>query len=245
MTAAIVEDEQPSLFALETLLKEYCPLITSIESFATFEIAKTEIAKTKPEIVFLDIMLGAHNGFDLIQFMGQPLPKIIFTTAFDEYAIRAFKVSAVDYLLKPIGITDLRNAIDKVIDRKYEQDKRLKYLISNTSEKPRLRQIALATTNGFNFVEIKNIIRFEADGSYTKAITSNKESYLLSHNLKHFEEILNSDGFFRCHHHHLININQIAKYVKGSGGYVIMKDGSKADVAQRRKEELMVVLGIH
>jgi len=245
MIAAIVEDEEPSLIALQTLLNDYCPAVTSINCYSTFDDAKNSLAKAKPDIIFLDIMLGAHNGFDLIPYLGEPVPKIIFTTAFDDYAIKAFKVSAVDYLLKPIGITDLRNAIDKVIDIKYEQDKRLKYLLANTAQKPRLKQIALATTNGFTFVEIKNITRFEADGSYTKAFTVSKDSYMLSHNLKHFEEILNEDGFFLCHHHHLININQIAKYVKGSGGYVIMKDGSKADVAQRKKEDLMVALGIH
>jgi two-component system, LytTR family, response regulator len=245
MIAAIVEDEQPSSFALETIIKDYCPQVQTTHVFSTFETALTGIEKLKPDIIFLDILLGAHNGFDLLPQLSQPLPKIIFTTAFDAYAIKAFKISAVDYLLKPIGITDLQNAINKVIDIKYEQDKRLKYLLKNNSEKPRLKQIAMATTNGFTFVEIGSLVRFEADGSYTKAFTTGKETFLLSHNLKFYEEILEEENFFRVHHHHLVNLNQLAKYVKGSGGYVIMKDGSKADVAQRRKEDLMQKLGIH
>ena len=249
MITAIVEDELPNSTALKLMLKEYCPAIKSMEVFDSLQTAIDGINKLKPDLIFLDIMLGNQNGFDLIEFLPQPAPKIIFTTAYDAYALRAFKVSAVDYLLKPINIKELQIAVHKAsnaINNNSDQQKSLQTIKSNIySGNGRLNKLALPTMEGHIFTELDNVVRFEASGSYTNVYLISKEKIMVSRQLKEYEHLLEHENFFRTHHAHLVNLKHIKKYVKGKGGYLVMSDGGTADVAMRRKEDLLKVLNIH
>lgn len=249
MNTIIIEDEQQSAESLKSMLTDYCPEIKLSGIYYTISDGLKVLSQNKTELVFLDVMLRDGTGFDLLSHFTRHYFRVVFTAAYDQYALKAIKFSAVDYLLKPINVKELREAVKKakeVIPRSHDNGY-INHLTPIADEKEKLRQIALPTLHGYNFVEIKNIIRFEADGSYTKVFLLNDEmdQILLSHNLKFFEELLQSERFFRAHHSHLINLNQIKKYMKGTGGYVVMKDGSTVNIASRRREDLLMALEIH
>lgn len=245
MNTLIIEDEHHSAEALKVMLNDYCPDIRLNGICHSVEQGIKALSRNNTQLVFLDIMLQDGNGFELLSHFKNYDFGVIFTTAYDQYAIKAIKYSALDYLLKPINLKELMEAVEKVkMILKNSYPSHLKHLVNNT-KKGKLRQIALATLQGYSFVEIDSIVRFEADGAYTKVFLLNKDHHLLSQSLKHYEELLTDESFFRIHHSHFINLNMIRKYEKGSGGLIVMKDGSKVTVASRRKEELMHVLNLH
>lgn len=246
MKTVIIEDETMSASVLRGMLAEYCPDVEVTEEINSANDALLKLPELDPDFVFLDIDLGDGDAFDMISKLNGSIPPIIFTTAFNNFAIDAFRLSAIDYLLKPINLRELINSVQKIraLDSAKQNAEKLRCLLNNSSGKNSLKQIALPTISGYTFVEINTIVRFEAEGSYTSVFFTSKESLLLSYNLKHFEEILRDHNFFRVHYSHFINLDMINKYVKGSGGYVVMKDGSKVDIATRRKDALMNVLGI-
>lgn len=245
MLTVIVEDEEPNSSALSSMLHEYCPSVKNLAVFTNIKEAENGIIKLKPDLIFLDIVLGNENGFDLLKTLPDPLPKIIFTTAFNEYALRAIKVSAVDYLLKPISIKELQDAVEKAA-RAIDHNKHLHAFKQNIfSSNNKLHKIALPTSDGHIFAEISDIISLKADGSYTHINLVKKQSILVSKQLKEYEYMLDGENFFRVHHSHIVNVEHIAKYIRGSGGYLVMSDGSTIDVAMRRKEDLLQRLRIH
>jgi len=247
MNSIIIEDENHSAEVLKTMLTGYCPEIRLTGIYHTADDGIRALRKKQTQLVFLDIMLHDRTGFDLLSMLDHYQFHVIFTTAYDKYALKAIKFSALDYLLKPINLNELKEAVQKALNSQAFNMKtgHINHLLSNISGKERLRQISLPTLSGYNFVEIDSIVRFEASGSYTKAFFINGEEVLLSHHLKYFEDLLETENFFRAHHSSLINLNLIKKYVKGSGGYLVMKDGSKVDIATRRKENLLKALDIH
>lgn len=246
MNTIIVEDELFSTSVIKSILNEYCPWVNVIDEINSASAALEKLPTLNPDLVFFDIELGDGNAFDVLSKLNTS-PPIIFTTAYNHFAIKAFKFSAIDYLLKPINIKELVSAVGRArasMDSNLYNE-RLKWFIEQNKDRKPLKQIALPTLAGFSFVEIDSIVRFEAEGSYSRVLLGNKEDYLLSYNLKHYEDMLKDECFFRVHYSHFINLNMISKYVKGNGGYLVMKDGSKVDVASRRKEELMKYLKIH
>jgi two-component system LytT family response regulator len=246
MNAIIVENEKFSANVLRTMLEDYCPGVNLMEDITSATDAIERIPALDPDLIFFDIDLGDGNAFDVLKKLDADAPPVIFTTAFDHFAVRAFKLSAIDYLLKPISIKELQLAVEKAKNSSLMQQykERFENFMGNRSSNTR-NQIALPALSGYYFVEITSIVRFEAEGSYTRVFFRDKEEILLSYNLKHFEDLLKDDCFFRAHYSHLINLNMISRYIKGAGGYLIMKDGSKVDVASRRKEVLLQMLGIH
>jgi two-component system, LytTR family, response regulator len=247
MNAIIIEDEHHSAEALKTMINDYCPEINLKGIYHSVDDGVKALSKNNTQLVFLDVMLSDGTGFDLLSHFNHPHFQVVFTTAFDQYALKAIKCSALDYLLKPISLKELRIAIEKATEsiNSNQNGARVHHLLENINEKEKLKHLAVPTMDGFYFVEIKNIVSLKADGSYTHINLANKESLMVSRQLKEYEEMLEADYFFRVHNSYIVNINHIKQYVKGSGGYLNMSDGSTIDVAMRRKEELLRLLHIH
>lgn len=238
----IVDDEIDSIRVLTRLLEDYCPGVSIAGTASGVETALAMIRQTKPDLVLLDIEMAQGNAFDLLN---QLLPisfKVIFVTAFDNYAIRAFKYSAVDYLLKPVDLDDLRSAIDRV-ERIPNQDSvllQMQTLLENVGGMHISQQkMAIPTVTGLNFVAVQNIIRFEAKGNYSYIYLVNEEPIIATRSISEYEELLPASIFYRIHNSNIINISRIRKYQKGRGGSVEMEDGSVVEVASRRREEFL------
>jgi two-component system LytT family response regulator len=238
----LIDDEIDSLKILQKLLETFCPQVNVIGTADGVEEATTLIRSLRPDLVFLDIEMIEGNAFDLLNRL-QPVDfQVIFVTAFDDYAVRAFKYSAVDYLLKPVDIDELRAAVEK-LPGKFDQEKvldRMKALLENVGKMPMGEQkMAVPIATGFSFVSLGDIIRLEAKGNYTAIHLVNKGQILTTRGIKEYDDLLPEALFYRVHNSHIINLNKIAKYQKGRGGYVIMDDNSSIEVAIRRRDEFM------
>jgi two-component system LytT family response regulator len=238
----LVDDEVDSIRILQRLLETYCPQVSIVGTAGGVETALPLIRESKPDLVLLDIEMAQGNAFDLLNQL-QPIGfKVIFVTAFDNYAIRAFKYSAVDYLLKPVDIDDLRNAISRVREKPSEHTivQQMKILLENvgTLQLPQ-QKMAVPTITGLIFIAVQDIIRFEAKGNYSSICLSSGESIMATRTIKDYEEILPETIFCRIHNSHIINLSRIKKYQKGRGGSVEMEDGSVIEVASRRRDEFL------
>jgi two-component system LytT family response regulator len=195
------------------------------------------INREHPELVLLDINLTDGTGFDLLKKFEKITFKVIFITAHEEYAIKAFKFSAIDYILKPITAGDLLQAVDKASESKSRDDTGLK-LTALLSNLDKVRKIVLKTAESIHIVQVKNIIRCEADINYTTFYLVNNEKLLVSKTLKEFDDLLENSGFYRTHQTHLVNLDHIVRYDKTEGGHLVMADDSIVPVSSRKKEEL-------
>jgi two-component system LytT family response regulator len=203
------------------------------------------IKETNPDVIFLDIQMPDGNGFKLLEDIGNINFDVIFTTAFDQYAIKAIKYSALDYLLKPIAPDDLKAAVDKVEKKKTGDDARtnINFLLENIKNKNTdFKKIVLSTSEGMSVVEIKNIIRCESDDCYTYFYMEDGKKVIVSKTLKEIEELLGEYNFLRPHRSHLINILHIKNYIKTDGGTVIMSDGCQVPVSRRKKDIILDII---
>ncbi len=245
--AVIIDDVEKARVALKSDLEDYCPnvqLIGEAESVAT----GVELLKSvKPDLLFLDIKMADGSGFDLLEKLDERDFMVIFTTAYDQYAIKAFKYSALDYLLKPIDPDDLIAAIDKFNSQENkpvanDQYSFLMEQIKNMATKPPQR-IALSSTEKIQIVDIKDIVRCEASGNYTYFYTADRQKIVVSKTMKEYVELLEEHDFVRVHHSHLINMDHVKEFVKIDGTYLVMKTGDEVPVSVRKKEDLMKKLG--
>lgn len=247
INALIVDDEPKNLRILQGLLSESCPDVLIVGEAVSAETAIPLITSKKPDLVFLDIEMPHGNAFDLLDKIMPVNFEIVFITAFDSYTLKAFKYSALDYLLKPVSIDELKTAVLKAKERiRFKNiNLQLQNLMFNIS-KPNaaLQKIALPNNEGLVFVQISEIIRFEAKGGYTYVHTNGNQKYVSSRMIKEYEEILPGDLFFRIHNSHIINLNYVIKYHKGRGGVIEMSDNAIIEVATRRKEEFLTRFGI-
>jgi two-component system LytT family response regulator len=238
----LIDDEIDSIRVLQKLLEASSPEVEIVGKADGVETGMHIIQATRPDLVILDIEMTQGNAFDLLNEL-QPINfQVIFVTAFDNYAIRAFKYSAADYLLKPVDIDELRAAVEKVsghISEKSVMDQ-MKMLLENIGTLQLSQQkMAIPTPTGLVFIAIRDIIRFEARGGYTIIRVNNGDQVMTTRNIKEYEDLLPESIFCRIHHSHIINLQQIQKYQKGRGGYVVMEDGSAIEVATRRREEFL------
>jgi two-component system LytT family response regulator len=242
----IIDDEEKSRESLRILLNDFCEQVEVSALCQNVADGIDAITHHKPDIVFLDIQMQRETGFDLLNRLEKIDFEVIFTTAHSEYAIKAFKFSAIDYLLKPIDVTELQNAIDKVRKKAIPTiDDRLANLIQNL--KPTSAQkfrLALPCTEGLVFVKVQDIVYCEADSNYTQVHLVNGTRHLVSRTLKEYEELLSDQDFFRIHNSYLINLNLVKNYVKGDGGYVVMNNGKSLDVSKRKKESFLSRMGM-
>ena len=244
MKIAIVDDEQHCTDSLLMLLKPYQHSIERIETFCTVDDAVKGINLLRPDILFLDVHLHDSTGFDVLQKVAYLNFGLIFTTAYEQYAISAFKFSAIDYLLKPIDADDLDSAMQKAF-QKSEKDQlsgKVSVLLSHLVADQRSRKISIPTAGGYIFLKVSEIIRCQSDVNYTHIFAVSGKKYTVSKTLKHFEDILSGCNFFRVHNSHLINLDYIKKYTKGKGGFVTLSDNTMLEVSTRRKEEFLRVL---
>jgi two-component system, LytTR family, response regulator len=240
--AIIVDDERKSRITLANLIETYCPAVRVMELCDSVNTAEKAIKKSGPDLVFLDVEMPFENGFALLEKIRDPRFHVIFTTAYDHYAIKAIKYSALDYLLKPIDPDELIVAIDKMEEKKSDTSRQIsnfELLLSNLKVKGNQVKIGIPTFEGLRMVSAEEIIRCVADESYTEIILSNGNKLIVSRILKEYEDLLSDLNFFRVHNSCLINLTHVAKYVKGDGGYVIMTNGESVEVARRKKNELL------
>lgn len=241
--AVIIEDEKKSREALKNLITEFCPEISISGMAESVESGLAVIKTHHPAIVFLDIEMQTGTGFDLLEKIPNPEFEVIFTTAYEQYALKAIKFSALDYLLKPIDIAELKAAVKKVTEKETanKRNEKIEQLIKNLNNKQQPK-ITLSTSEGLVFVSVHDIIRCEAQGAYTTFYLKGKKPIMVSKNLKEYENMLTDYNFFRIHNSHLINLAEIEKYIKSDGGYVIMNDQSKVVISNARKDEFMEII---
>jgi two-component system LytT family response regulator len=236
--AIIVDDEDRSRQTLNGLISRYCPEVTVIGEAASVTEAKQLLAIHAPDLVFLDIQLPDGTGCDLLEQIPDRRFDVIFTTAHDEYSLKAFQYAALHYLLKPISYVQLREAIARMKPPvKDERDERYRVMHEQLHENR--KNIVLTSLEGFVVVQIDDIVRLEADANYTHIFFTKEKPFVASRNLSHFEELLSDAGFVRVHNKHLVNVKHVRGYHRGRGGYVEISDGSQVEVSIRKKDEFL------
>ncbi len=245
--ALIVDDEENSREVMLNMLQYYCKDIEVIGQAENVSSAYQQIQSTKPDVVFLDIQMPGENGFDLLKKF-KPLPfRVIFVTAFDHFALRAIKLSAVDYLLKPVSPKELIRAVTKLeaqIEAEEHFESKLESLEDNLTEDKDLKKIILNTSTTMHVIKISEVIRCEADENYTRVIREDGKAILVAKTLKEFDEMLSPFGFCRIHQSHLINLNHVITFEK-SNGMVILTTHEHVPVSSRRKEFFLSSLQQH
>ncbi len=242
LRSVIVEDEKHSRETLKNLLEEFCEGVEIIGEAASVDEAIHVIKKEQPALVFLDIELQTGTGFDVINAVSDMSFDVIFTTAFEQYAIKAIKFSSIDYLLKPIDIEDLQLAVEKAKERKDQKEyqQQLKVLIQNYHQPDNAhRNICLSTSDGIEFIKVDRILYCEANGSYTNFYLTDGQKLVVSKHLKEYENLLSDQQFMRVHNSFLINLFEVQKYVKSDGGYILMNNNATISIAQKKKDEFV------
>ncbi len=244
----IVDDEENSRDSLKGKLGLFCPDVEIVGEVGTVADGVSVITEQKPDALFLDIKLAGESGFDILESIrdNEELdPEIIFITAHDEFAIKAIKFSALDYLLKPIDPEDLVRSIRKVEEGRGtpKETNNIDVLVENirqASEMP--KKIVVPTSDGMHVIKLSEIVRLESSSNYTTFTLTSGKTLLASRTLKEFDGMLTNYNFMRIHKSHLINMNCLKRYVQTDGGYIILEDGSKIPVANRKKELLLSTL---
>jgi two-component system LytT family response regulator len=238
----LIDDESNSLEMMEWLLKTYNPEV-KIEAMCNSAAKGIEaINKYKPDVIFLDIEMPHMNGFDMLEQFDKLFFDIVFCTAYDQFAIKAFRYSALNYLLKPVDPEDLKETIRRLEDKKAAPSRdQIDLLLQNMRQvvKPSVQRIALTTNDGLIFVSTNEILYCQAESNYTFIVLKGGKKILVSKVLKDIDETLSGNDFFRVHNSYLINLNHIAKFVRGEGGYVIMDDGANISISRTRRQEFM------
>lgn len=245
--ALIVDDELKARNVLQHYIVNFIPEITEVRQADSVDAATTMLATYQPGIVFLDVEMPHKNGFDFLVQMKEPAFDVIFTTAYNQYAIQAIRFSALDYLLKPVDPDELKAAVQRHLE-KQESSQQKKELFSNlvsNIEKKEVKdfKIAVPSSDGVHFFTIEDIIRLEADRSYTHIHLANKKPFIASKTLRHFEEMLDEFHFIRTHKSHLVNPRHITR-ISNDNEFVLLTDGTKVEVSRRKKEEVLQQLNL-
>lgn len=240
--AVIVDDEQHCIDHLTRLLKVHVDEIELAGHYLNVNDGLKAISTLQPDLVFLDVQIHDETGFDLLGRIKEKNFEVIFTTAFDRFAVQAFKFSALDYLLKPVDPDDLSAALKKIkpsVNHAGFNEQINNLLFNIQSSNRQLQRICVPVLNGMVFLNVNEIIRLKSDSNYTQFFLKDGQKILVSKTLKDFDELLSGTDFFRVHQSHLINLAYIKQYTKGKGGYVTMTDGAEIEVSVRKKEEFL------
>jgi two-component system, LytTR family, response regulator len=238
----LIDDESNSLEMMEWLLKTYCPQVTIEAMCNSAEKGIEAINRCRPDVVFLDIEMPKMNGFDMLEQFDKLFFDVVFCTAYDQFAIKAFKYSALNYLLKPVDPEDLKDTIRRIEEKKSAPTRdQIELLLQNIQQaaKPTVQRIALTTGDGLIFVSTRDILYCEAESNYTAVVLEGGKKVLVSKVLKDIEEVLSGADFYRIHNSYVINLNQIKKYVRGDGGYVVMNNDVTLGISRSRRQEFM------
>ena len=245
ITSIIIDDEPNNIQNLQTILQIHCPDVTVLATAQNADDGVVAIKQHKPALIFLDIQMPVKSGFDVLTEFTEPDFEVIFITAYDQYGIQAIKFSALDYLLKPINIIELKNAVDragKKISAKLK-DHKLENLIANIMRGQReVPKIALPTLKETRYIKVDEIVRCEASDNYTTFYTANAEQILVCKTLKDFAELLHFHGFIRTHQSHLINVEFVKSLLKEDGGVLLMADNMKIPISKQNKDQVKTAL---
>jgi two-component system, LytTR family, response regulator len=239
--AIIVDDEPLCCQSLQLLLEQNCPDVSIVGIYNNGVSALEGIRSQQVDLVFLDVEMPRMSGFEMLEALGPISFKLIFTTSYDKYALNAFRVSAVDFLLKPIDRKELIAAVEKVRSSTDAlNNQQIELLLQKINHPSRsMTKIALPSIDGLEMVPIENILYGESSDNYTYIFLKNKKKMLVTRSLKEMEELLEEHSFVRVHRSFLVNLNEVERYVRGDGGYVMMSDGKMIDVSRSKKEELL------
>ena len=245
--AVIIDDERPSIETLKWKLENYCPEVTVEAAFDNPAEGVDYLKKNTPDLLFLDIEMPMLNGFDVLEELGRNVPfDIIFTTAYDNFGIKAVKFSALDYLLKPVQNKELKEAIEKHLQKNQRRipAEQIDALLNNVQaeRKGKRARVALASKESIEFVDPHDIVLCVASSNYTEVYLNNGAKRLISKTLKEFEDLLSPYDFFRPHHSHLVNLNRVREFIRGDGGYLIMENKMQVAVSKSKREELLTLL---
>lgn len=241
--AIIIDDMELARVSLKADLQDYCPNVEVVgEADGVLSGAKL-LKQVTPDILFLDIEMEDGDGFDLLDILPNNLDSVIFVTARQDYALKAFQYSAVDYLLKPVDPELLKKAVDKMADKLSTSSDQLAILKESVNQDAKFDRIALHTSDKIVVAELKNIIRLEAMTNYTHFYFADGSKLLITKTLKEYDKMLSGSDFVRVHQSHLINMNHVQAYVKSEGGYILMKNGNIVPVSVRKKSYVVGLLG--
>ncbi len=240
-TAIIIDDSTRARSALNRDIEEFCPGL-EVKHEADSVISGLKLLKNKTaDILFLDIHMGDGDGFDLLELLGQHQMKVIFTTSSDAHAIKAFKFSAVDYLLKPIDPDELVIAVNKALKENTSQTD-LDFLKEQLESGVKKNRIALSTADKIQVFQLSEVVRCESDVNYTQFFFKDGSKLFVTKTLKHFDQLLSESGFYRVHQSHLINLDHVKEYQKNDGGYILMQNNAQIPISSRKKAEVVKVV---
>ncbi|MCU4164071.1 LytR/AlgR family response regulator transcription factor [Carboxylicivirga caseinilyticus] len=242
--ALIIDDEENNINNLKDLLQYYCPEVEICDTAQNAAEGIKKIKAVQPELVFLDVQMPGGTGFELLEALSPITFQVIFVTAFDQYAIRAIRFCAIDYLLKPVDILDLQQAVQRAIRNLQEKNQihAPQQFIENRKQEANKQKIGLPTAERILFVELHEITRCVGESNYTHVYLMDGKSILISKTLKEFDELLCDKGFTRVHQSHLVNLKYVRSFEKYDGGYLKMNDGTSIPVSRQRKNTVMDLL---
>lgn len=249
ITAVLIDDDSNLREGMKMMINQHTPNIQIIGEADSVKSGIELMEIAEPDIAFLDILMNDGSGFDILEKLNEKSRRInshiIFITAHEEFAVKAFRFSALDFLLKPVNPEELQSVLKKIknVIHQNRDNRNIDLLLENIQKKnDGFKKIALSTSDGIHLFEIKDIIRCESEDNYTKFFIKNHKTVMISKTLKEYEELLKDQGFERIHQSHLINLNELKSYIKKDGGFVIMSDNSQLPVSQRKKERLQELI---
>jgi len=242
----IIDDEKNCIDSLAFDLRKNFPQIELIDTCTSPKQGLMSIRKQKPDLVFLDVQMPWMNGFEMLEMLDEIDFAIIFTTAYDQFAAKAFRLSAIDYLLKPVDLNDLKEAVQKATDKIDQKSGKanIDNLLHNINNPEAKQRVAFAGREGYEFIEIPSIVYAQAEGAYTHVFLTNKRKLIISKTLSDIEEMLPANQFQRIHHSTLVNLNHVTHFYKTDGGYIVLDSGEKLVVSKSKKEGLMERMGL-
>ena len=238
----LIDDESDNRENLRLLLDKYCPQVEVLAEAASAEEGIKKIREHQPDLLFLDVEMPEGSGFDLLKRIGTIDFEVVFVTAYNHYAVKAIKFNALDYLLKPVDIDELVQAVEKVAGKlsNRQPDQKLHNLLANLNQQSgQQKRLPLATTDRLHFIPIEEIIHLESESNYTRFFILNSDPLLVAKTLKEYEAILSGYNFIRPHQSHLVNPHYIKTFVRHDGGYLLLTDETRIEVARSRKEEIL------
>ena len=244
LKAVLIDDEESNLSSLSEKISNHCKQVQIIDRCDNPEEGIRIIDELKPDLVFLDIEMPQMNGFVMLQQLTYKNFELIFVTAYDHYAIKAIRSCALDYLVKPVEIEELKRAVARAEEKKKQppSSSQLDLLIDHLQKK-QTKLLTIPTSDGLQFINIENIIYLEASDNYSNIYLSTDQKLLVSRTLKDFEELLPADIFIRIHHSTIVNKYYVEKYIRGEGGQVVMRNGNVLDVSKRKKSDFLQAIG--
>jgi two-component system LytT family response regulator len=246
ITAILVDDEENALNALRQKILQHCPAVDIIATCSSSSQAIQVINEKQPDLLFLDIEMPVINGFNLLQQIKHRNFEVIFVTAYDHYAVRAIRSSALDYLVKPVDVEELKEAVQRACDQKQQphSGERIDLLLEQVKgATQKISRIAIPAADGIEFLRIADIIYLEAHINYTHIYLESGKKHVVARTIKDFEELLPVAGFFRIHNSYIVNTDRIEKYIRGEGGQVVLSNGPTLDVSKRKKTEFLKAMG--